>query len=168
MIGGTPKQIMGNGKDFSKGGSPQSDTSERNSTTFSEGSDQPGFRQTLEKQQEGLPEEIKSKTYPSSDLLAAKDELWEDLKKHSLEDSDNVIQINKHGKVIWAMPNLFHQQVVRKLRLRIKKFSEEGDPLFTESGHPLLIDKDTGRCRSPDVAIWGASRLAVAASVVIK
>ena len=110
-----------------QGESPQSDTSDNTAftsesytSTFSAGSDQPQPRSspTLEEQQEGLPEEIKRKTYPSSNLVNAEDELFEDLKEHSLEDSDKVVVINEDGKAIWAMPTVFHQYVLQKLLQR--------------------------------------------------
>ena len=72
-------------------------------------------------QQEGLPEEIKRKTYPSSNLVNAEDELFEDLKEHSLEDSDKVVVINQDGKAIWAMPTVFHQCVLQKLLQIVNK-----------------------------------------------
>jgi hypothetical protein len=97
MIVKTPKQ-KGKGKHLSKGKgeSPQSDTSgdtastvDNSTSIFSSGFGQTGTGSTgvtltLEEQQEGLPEEIKSKTYPSSDLITAEDELLNDLEKYFL------------------------------------------------------------------------------------
>ena len=78
---------------------------------------------SLEEQQEGLPEEIKSKIYPSSNLLSAEDELLEDLKSHSLEDSDKVIVINEDGKAIWSFPTVFHRDALQKLLKIVNKCS---------------------------------------------
>ena len=99
---------------------------------------------TLEEQQEGLPEEIKSKTY-SSDIAAAEDELFEDLKKHSLLDSDKVIVINQEGKAVWGMPTVFHQDALQKLLRIINKHSDQEDPLLAQAGIPLLVDKKKGK-----------------------
>lgn len=166
MIGKTPETKGGKDsskgvKDSSKGDSPQSDTSGDTALTteFSEQSNQPGSISTLEEQQEGLPEEIKSKIYPSSDALTAEDELWEDLEKHSLLDSDKVIVINEDGKAIWAMPTLFHQDALRKLVNIANESSGEDHPLFAQADMPLIIDKKKGKCRNPDVSIWGEGRL---------
>ena len=163
MIGKTPK---GRGKDLSQGYLPQSETSgdtalttESHTSTFAAESNQPGSISTLEEQQEGLPEEIKSKSYPSSHLLTAEDELLEDLEKHSLLDSDKVIIINKDGKAIWATPTVFHQDALQKLLKIVNKCSGEDHPLLAQADIPLLIDKKKGKYRHPDVAIWGEGRL---------
>jgi len=171
MIGKTTPQREGEGNQNSgQGGSPQSDTSDNTAftsesytSTFSAGSDQPqpGSSPTLDDQQEGLPEEIKRKTYPSSNLVSAEDELFEDLKEHSLEDSDKVVVINEDGKAIWAMPTVFHQYVLQKLLQIVNKCSEEENPLLAQADIPLLVDKKTKRCRHPDVSIWGPGRLEV-------
>ncbi|CAB9503932.1 expressed unknown protein [Seminavis robusta] len=118
-------------------------------STFSAGSDQPqpGSSPTLEEQQEGLPEEIKRKTYPSSNLVSAEAELFEDLKEHSLEDSDKVIVVNEEGKTIWAMPTVFHKYVLQKFLQIVNKCSEEENPILARADIPLLVDKKTKRCR---------------------
>eukprot|EP00978_Attheya_sp_CCMP212_P022366 scaffold66660_cov58-Attheya_sp.AAC.2 len=118
------------------------DSGEQHRHTFCRMSDQPGSSPALEEQQEGLPEEIKLKTYPSSNLVSAEEELFEDLKKHCLLDSDKFIVINEEGK---------------DGRCRL----EEENPLLVQADIPLLVDKKTKRCRHPDVSIWGAGRLEV-------
>ena len=146
--------------------SPQShdsggtDLPAESNSMFSTGSNELGATTTptLEEQQEGMPEEIKSKTYPS-DIAAAEDELFEDLKKHSLLDSDKVIVINQEGKAVWARPTVFHQDALQKLLRIINKHSDQEDPLLAQADIPLLIDKTKGKYRHPDVAIWGQSRL---------
>ncbi|KAG7347003.1 hypothetical protein IV203_006072 [Nitzschia inconspicua] len=169
MIEKTTPQQEGK-QNYLQGGSPQSDTSDSTTfasksctSTYSSGSDppQPGSSPTLEDPQEGLPEEIMRKTYPTSNLVSAEDELFEDLKEHSMEDSDKVIVINQDGKAIWAMPSVFHQYVLQKLLQIINKCSEEEDPLLAQADIPLLVDKKTKRCRHPDVSIWGPGRLEV-------
>ena len=105
-----------------------------------------------------MPEEVKTKTYPS-DIAAAEDELFEDLKKHSLLDSDKVIVVNQEGKAVWAMPTVFHQDALQKLLRVINKHSDQEDPLLAQADIPLLIDKKKGKYRHPDVAIWGQGRL---------
>uniref|UniRef100_A0A7S2U7U8 Uncharacterized protein n=1 Tax=Attheya septentrionalis TaxID=420275 RepID=A0A7S2U7U8_9STRA len=159
MIGKTP-QREGKGKhELGAGSSPQSDTSDTtaltvgsNTGTLSVGSDQPGSSPALEEQQEGLPEEIKLKTYPSSNLVSADEELFEDLKKHCLLDSDKFIVINEDGKAVWSMPTVFHRYALRKLLQIVNKCSVEENPLDVQADISLLLDK-TKRCRHPDVSI---------------
>lgn len=95
----------------------------------------------LEEQQEGLPEEIKSKTYPSSDLITAEDELLNDLEKYFLLDSDTVIVINDEGKAVWEMPTVFHQDTLQKLLKIVNNSSEEEDFRLAQAAIPLLINK---------------------------
>jgi hypothetical protein len=100
-----------------------------------------GVTLALEEQQEGLPEEIKSKTYPSSDLITAEDELLNDLEKYFLLDSDTVIVINDEGKAVWEMPTVFHQDTLQKLLKIVNNSSEEEDFRLAQAAIPLLINK---------------------------
>jgi hypothetical protein len=110
-----------------------------------------------------LPEEIKLKSYPSSSLVSAEEELFQDLKKHCLLDSDKVIVINEGGKAVWSMPTVFHRYALQKLlQIVNKSCSEEENPLLAQADIPLFVDKKTKRCRHPDaVSIWGSDRLEV-------
>ncbi|CAB9510593.1 expressed unknown protein [Seminavis robusta] len=109
-----------------------------------------GMTPTLEEQQEGLPEEIKSKTYPSSDLITAEDELVNDLEKYFLLDSDTMIVVNDEGKAVWEMPTVFHQDALQKLLKIVNKSSEEEDFLLAQAGIPLLMNKEKAKYRHPE------------------
>ena len=100
-----------------------------------------------------VPEDIKRKTYRNEE------EPFEDLMVHSLEDSDDSIVLNKDGKAVWYMPSFFHVAAVGRLLLAVGSHSTEDDPLDARKGVNLLVDKDTGRHREPDVSIWGRNRL---------
>jgi hypothetical protein len=94
-------------------------------------------------------------------LVSAEEELFQDLKKHCLLDSDKVIVINEDGKAVWSMPTVFHQDALQKLLNIVNKCSEEENPLLAQADIPLFVDKKTKRCRHPDVSIWGPGRLEV-------
>ncbi|CAB9502534.1 expressed unknown protein [Seminavis robusta] len=166
MIDNTPNRV-GKRRDYKEGDSPQSDNSDNTaatavtsaSTLCEESNRTTCSTLTLEELQEDLPEEIKTKTYPSSKSLSAEDELFEDLKSHSLEDSDKVIVINADGKAIYSMPTIFHQDVLQKLLKIVNACSKTEDPLLAQADIPLLIDKKKGKLKHPDISIWGPSRL---------
>lgn len=175
MTSNNTRKQKGKGKNLSqgKGESPQSDTcgdtastvdSSNSTSIFSSrcvqtGTGSTGVTPTLEEQQEGLPKEIKSKTYPSSDLITAEDELLNDLEKYFLLDSDTVIIINDKGKAVWEIPTVFHQDALQKLLKIINKSSEEEDFLLAQADIPLLINMKKAKYRHPDISIWGAGRL---------
>lgn len=164
MIDNIPNRV-GKRRDCRGVDSPQSDNSDdtaatavTKASTLCEESNQT-TNLTLEELQEDLPEEIKTKTYPSSNFLSAEDELYEDLKSHSLENSDKVIVINADGKAIWSMPTIFQQDAIQKLLKIVNACSKTKDPLLAQADIPLLIDKKKGKFEHPDISIWGPSRL---------
>lgn len=144
------------------GGSPKSDNSGETTETadLSHSEDlRDKDQKTLEEQQDGLPEEIKSKTYSTTDPGEAEDELWVDLEKHSLLDSVNYIHINETGKAVFEMPTMFHQEAVDCIVEVVNAYSTEDDPIKALSEKPVRIKGRKTQFKLPDVAIWGPERL---------
>ena len=98
--------------------------------------------------QEGLPEEIKSKTYSTeADLL-------KDLDAFGAGDNDRYISLNSKGQAHLKMPTVFHAEALKSLKKHVERHGPRELALDLSSKITLVDGAD----KYPDLAIWGPER----------
>ena len=105
--------------------------------------------------QEGLPEEIKEKTYLGEE---GEVQLMKDLEKHDL--ADNHVALNSQGKACWReMPTDFHQTAIQEIEDCITASEGHKDQLFVGANLANVKVGNQGNKKEPDLVVWGKSRL---------
>ena len=99
----------------------------------------------VELNQEGLPEEIKSKTYSTeADLL-------KDLDAFGAGDNDRYISLNSKGHAQLKMPTVFHAEALKSLKKHVERHGP-CELALDLSSKITLVD---GADKYPDLATWG-------------
>jgi hypothetical protein len=115
----------------------------------------------IEINQEGLPQEIRSKTYTPIGEAAAEADLVKDLETFGLIDDYKYIGLNSEGKAyIKETPTPFHEEAIEEIAEAV---DNKHAGVFAKTNFEIkLYGGAIGKF--PDLAIWGPQRVVTRAS----